>query len=264
MEEIPGKQTFEILRQRLVDMLAPQVQDFPKTYPMHHSCRALPDQDMRRYIDHTLLKHTAAALDFAKLCHEAREWGVWSVCVPSNRVVQCVAALEGSEVKVCTVAGFPFGYQNTKAKVEESIQAIAEGAQEIDMVVSLGLVKDQNWLGVYHDVRSVTEACKGIMVKVILETSELSLEEKVLAAYAACFAGAAFLKTSTGFGSGGAQIDDIHVLRHVAGKQVGVKASGGVRTRDFAKALVQAGADRIGTSGTASILELAALGGQGY
>lgn len=265
MEEIPGKETYEILKQRFANLLKASDPAATLTYPVQKSYRTPGGSPMGKYIDHTLLKQQSPAKEYLKICADARTWSVHSVCVPSNRVSLAKEALLGSSVQVCTVVGFPFGYANTAAKVEETRQAILDGATEIDMVIPVGLAKDGDWIGVYQDIKAVVAAADGVLVKVILETSELSLEEKIMAAYAACHAGAHYLKTSTGFASGGAQIDDIHLLRHVAGPYIGVKASGGVRTNEFAKALIAAGADRIGASGTAAVLGLAASSsGSGY
>ena len=169
-------------------------------------------------------------------------------------MILAVEQLAGSSVKVCTVIGFPFGYANTEAKISETREAIAQGAQEIDMVIAVGLLKDEDWVATYRDVRAVVETAGTVPVKVILETSELSLEEKIVGAYIACYAGAVFLKTSTGFANGGAVIDDLHILRTIAGDLVGVKASGGVRAVEFAHACINAGADRLGASATGAIL----------
>lgn len=260
MEEIPGPKTFEITRKKVVDTLSAGIPGFKDVFPCPRSWRAKPGQAMAEYIDHTLLKPAASAENFERLCREALDWKVWSVCVPSNRVALASRLLAGSSVKVCTVVGFPLGYASTAAKVEETRAAIREGATEIDMVVPLGLVKDGDWLGVYRDIRSVVVAADSLLVKVILETSELGLEEKLLASWVACFAGAGFLKTSTGFASGGAQIDDLHILRTIAGSLVGVKASGGIRTPEYARSCIEAGADRLGTSSSGAILGLAAAG----
>lgn len=244
----------QILKDRLEAVLQSEVKGFKAEYPISQSYRAESGQDLARYIDHTLLKQGACRSDFVKLCREAREWNVWSVCVPSNRVILAVEQLAGSSVKVCTVVGFPFGYANTESKVSETKIAIAQGAQEIDMVIAVGLLKDEDWLATYYDVRAVVEAAGDVPVKVILETSELSLEEKIVGAYIACYAGAVFLKTSTGFAGGGAVIDDLHILRIIAGDKMGVKASGGVRGTEFAQACINAGADRLGASATGAIL----------
>lgn len=264
MEEIPGKETLSILKRRLVESLTARLPGFSEAYPCTTNRRTASTAPLSKFIDHTLLKQQAGIKDYTVLCQEARTWQVHSVCVPSNRVALATELLAGSGVLTCCTVGFPFGYATTGSKVRETTDAIAAGAGEIDMVLPVGLVKDGDWVAVWTDIFAVVEAAGPVLVKVILETSELSLEEKILAGYTACFAGAGFLKTSTGFASGGAQIDDIHLLRHIAGEKIGVKASGGVRTHDFAKACIDAGADRIGASGTAAVLGLAAASGKGY
>ena len=253
MEEIPGAQTLNLLRAQLVDALA-TCPGFRPEYPVTTSRRGGAKDGLARRIDHTLLKQGATRQDFLRLCAEARNWDVWSVCVPSNRVSLVAGQLAGSTVKVCTVVGFPFGYATTEAKVAETRTAVQQGAAEIDMVVPVGLLNDGDWTAVFQDIRSVVEAADQKLVKVILETSELSLESKIIGSYIACFAGAGFLKTSTGFASGGAVLDDLHILRTIAGDKIGVKASGGIRTTEFALACLKAGADRLGASATGAIL----------
>ena len=254
MEEIPGSQTMSLLRDRLTQVLGSKCPGFKGEYPLKQSFRGAANATMAQRIDHTLLKQGANRNDFVRHCAEARLWDVWSVCVPSNRVTLSVEQLAGSRVKVCTVIGFPFGYANTEAKVAETRTAILQGAEEVDMVLPVGLLNDGDWTGVYHDIQAVVEAAGQRLVKVILETSELSLESKILGSYIACFAGAGFLKTSTGFASGGAVLDDLHILRTIAGDLIGVKASGGIRSTDFAQACLSAGADRLGASATGAIL----------
>jgi len=264
MEEIPGKETVTILKKRTANLLASKVSGFKNEYPGNNNDRVKTRHAIAFYLDHTLLKQQSSAKDFEKLCNEAIELQVHSVCVPSNRVTFVAEKLAGSNVKICTVIGFPFGYATTQAKVAEAKVALEDGADELDMVIPVGLVKDGDYAGVYNDVWSIVQVAGQAIVKAILETSELSLEEKIMAGSAACFAGARFLKTSTGFASGGAQIDDIHILRQVAGDRIGVKASGGVKDRDFALALIQAGADRIGTSNSALLINGKGSTGGGY
>ncbi len=254
MEEIPGSTTMSLLKSRLISDLSARFPGFTGEYPLKHNCRGLAQAPMAQRIDHTLLKQSATRGDFVKLCAEARLWEVWSVCVPSNRVSLVAEQLAGSKVKVCTVVGFPFGYATTEAKVAETRLAVAQGAEEIDMVLPVGLLNDGDWSAVYQDIQAVVAAADKHLVKVILETSELSLESKILGSYLACFAGTGFLKTSTGFASGGAVLDDLHILRTIAGDLIGVKASGGIRTTDFAQACLKAGADRLGASATGAIL----------
>lgn len=218
---------------------------------------------LQRYIDHTLLKQEATADQYRNLCGEARSAGTRSVCVPPDRVALCVAELEGSAVEVCTVVGFPFGYQSTAAKAADVTVTRELGATEFDMVIPVGRVRDGLIEELYDDVRAVVAAADGLLVKVILETSALTDEQKVAAAATALHAGAAIIKTSTGFASGGATLEDLALMRAVAGDDRGVKASGGIRDRAFAEACIAAGADRIGASATVAILA-GTTGGSDY
>jgi deoxyribose-phosphate aldolase len=256
MEEIPGKQTIDIVRQQVYDCLAAGLPSFTPVTEIAHCYRTPSGTAMAAYIDHTLLNVCARTSDFIRLCKDALTWQVATVCVPPNRVPLVREHLGDSAVGLCTVVGFPSGYASTKAKVAEAYGAIEQGAEELDMVAALGWIKDGNWPGVYTDIHAVVQAAGRVPVKVILETSELSLAEKIAAAYTARLAGAAFLKTSTGFASAGAQLDDVLLLRQIAGQSMGVKAAGGIKTAEFALALIDAGADRIGASGTAGLLGL--------
>lgn len=251
-------------RDRLSRILASRIPGFRDEVPCTGTFRATPDMPLARRVDHTLLKPGAGSGEYRTLCAEAREWGTASVCVPSCRVALAREALEGSGVAVCTVAGFPFGYASSRAKAEETRQALAEGAAEVDMVISLGLAREGDWAGVWHDIREVREAAGTAVLKVILEASELDGDQLALAAWAACLAGADFLKTSTGFASGGARVEDVRLLRAIAGDRVGVKASGGIRNAADAHMYIQAGADRLGTSQTRAILGLDGSSQGGY
>lgn len=218
------------------------------------TARADETQPLGRYFDHTLLKPEATADQFVTLCREAREQEAASVCVPQNRVALCREELGGSNVDICTVIGFPAGYATAAAKARDVEQTAADGAVEFDTVVPIGLVRDRNVVAVYDDVRAVVEAAGTGLVKVILETALLEWEDKVRAGCIAVEAGAAMLKTSTGFASGGATAEDVSLLRRIAGEQVGVKAAGGIRTLADTRAMIEAGADRIGASRTVDIL----------
>lgn len=222
--------------------------------PCSLSVRAAEDQALSRYFDHTLLKPEAGADQYEALCAEALALQTRSVCVPPNRVAQCAGLLRDSPVEVCTVIGFPLGYCSTSAKVADVEVTRSLGASEFDMVLSPGKVREGDLPAVYDDIRAVTSAAEGFVVKVILETALLSDREKILGAVTALHAGAAFLKTSTGFSTGGATVEDIRLLRMAAGDDRGVKASGGVRELAFVQACIAAGADRIGASATATIL----------
>jgi deoxyribose-phosphate aldolase len=212
------------------------------------------DEALNRYIDHTLLKPEAGTEDFEKLYREAAEWQTYSVCVPPNRTVEALKALSGTDVKVCTVIGFPLGYQLPEVKAREAAILAEKGCHEFDMVIPVGLLKDRNITGVFRDVHAVAEAVPGRILKVILETGLLTEEEKIIGGITALYAGGAVLKTSTGFAGSGATEEDIRLLRVIAGDNAGVKAAGGIKDGDFARALINAGADRIGASSTGVIL----------
>lgn len=204
-------------------------------------------------IDHTLLAADATSAQIARLCQEAREYSFASVCVNSCRVAQARTLLKGCPVKVCTVVGFPLGAMSTRAKAYEAGSAVEDGADEIDMVINVGYVKDGDWDGVLDDIMAVREACKGKVLKVILETCLLTDDEIVRACRTAVRAGADFVKTSTGFSKGGATVHAVSLMRSTVGADVGVKASGGIRDAESARAMVEAGASRLGCSAGVAI-----------
>jgi deoxyribose-phosphate aldolase len=223
------------------------------------------DSPLAAMIDHTLLKADATEADVRKLCAEALEFGFASVCVNPTNVALCASILRGSAVKVCTVIGFPLGATTPTAKAMETRDAIANGAQEVDMVINVGALKSGNYDLVKRDVQSVVDAAGGAaVVKVIIETALLSDEEKIKACLIAKYAGADFVKTSTGFGPGGATAADVELMRHTVGRSMGVKASGGIRDVDTARKMVAAGASRIGASASVSIVKGDAASGKGY
>ncbi|WP_346910423.1 deoxyribose-phosphate aldolase [Faecalicatena orotica] len=212
--------------------------------------------DYSKMIDHTILKPDASKAEVERLCREAIEYGFCSVCVNSSFVYYCAQLLKGSDVKVCTVVGFPLGAMSTEGKTAETLTAVNDGAQEIDMVVHIGMVKSREWEYVKQDIESVVEAAGGnAAVKVILETCLLTDEEKIRVCQIAKEAGAAFVKTSTGFSTGGATVHDVALMRKTVGPVMGVKASGGIRTLETAKKLTAAGADRLGTSSGVKIVK---------
>ena len=208
-------------------------------------------------IDHTLLKPDATSSDIRKLCAEARKYVFASVCVNPCWVKLAVAELEGAEVSVCTVIGFPLGANATETKVFETKLALDQGAREVDMVLNIGELKSQNEAYVAADIRAVVEAAhaKGVIVKVILETALLHDTEKAAACRLAKLADADFVKTSTGFGPSGATVADVSLMRRAVGNQMGVKASGGIRTLEDLQNMVAAGATRIGASASVRIVE---------
>jgi deoxyribose-phosphate aldolase len=220
------------------------------------------EADIARLIDHTLLKPEASRADIQKLCEEALRFEFASVCVNPWNVSQAAEILRGSCVRVCTVVGFPLGATLPQVKVFETEETIKLGAQEIDMVINVGALKSRLDEAVEADIRGVVEASHrgGAICKVILETALLTTEEKVRGSVAAKNAGADFVKTSTGFGPGGATAEDVRLMRAVVGGEIGVKAAGGVRSFEDVQKMVEAGATRIGASASVKILEQAISG----
>jgi deoxyribose-phosphate aldolase len=204
--------------------------------------------NLASYIDHTLLKADATEAQITRLCEEAREHRFASVCVNPRWVALCAQLLAGSGVRVCTVIGFPLGASSSAIKAAETRQAVADGADELDMVISVGDLKAGNYEFVRTDIRGVVKAAEGRTVKVIIEACLLTDEEKSLACKLAMAAGADFVKTSTGFSTGGATVADVKLMRAAVGPNFGVKAAGGIRTRKDALAMIEAGANRIGAS----------------
>ena len=212
-------------------------------------------KDIRAYIDNTLLKPDATPEQIEKICAESREYGFASVCVNPAYVPLAAKCLSGSGVKVCTVIGFPLGMNQSEVKAFEASLAEKQGAEELDMVINVGRLKAGDDEYVKKDIEAVVAAANGKLVKVIIETSLLTDEEKVRACRIAKAAGADFVKTSTGFSGGGANVHDIALMRETVGPEMGVKASGGVRDFESAKALIEAGATRIGASSGKKIVE---------
>ncbi|MGM0921095.1 MAG: deoxyribose-phosphate aldolase [Bacillota bacterium] len=207
-------------------------------------------------IDHTALKPETTKAQIETLCAEAKEYKFASVCVNPTWIETAAALLKGTDVKVCTVIGFPLGATTVETKAFETKDAIAKGATEVDMVINIGALKDKNDELVERDIRAVVDAAKGkALTKVIIESSLLTEEEKVRACELSVKAGADFVKTSTGFSTGGATVEDIALMRKTVGPDLGVKASGGVRDRAGALAMVEAGATRIGASAGISIVK---------
>lgn len=208
-----------------------------------------------KLFDHTILKADATREAVAKICKEAKEYGFMSVCVNSYYTAFVAQQLKDSDVKVCTVVGFPLGQMSTRAKAAETEVAVADGADEIDMVINVGALKDKEYDVVYNDIKEVKKACGQSLLKVIIETCLLTDEEKVKACELAKEAGADFVKTSTGFSTGGATAGDVALMRKTVGASMGVKASGGIRDKETAEKMVEAGASRLGTSATVAICE---------
>lgn len=210
---------------------------------------------MNKYFDHTLLAANATRSEVEQLCKEAKEYDFMSVCVNPYFVPLAKKELAGSDVKVCTVIGFPLGQMSTKAKVFEANDAVKMGADEVDMVINVSALKDQDYDYVRNEIHEIKEACEGKLLKVILECCYLSKEEIKKASELAKEADADFVKTSTGFGKGGAKAEDVKIMRETVGSDMGVKAAGGIHTLADFKAMVDAGANRIGCSHSIQIME---------
>ena len=216
---------------------------------------AMGNRDLARYIDHTILKANATKKDIESLCKEALMYGFCSVCVNSYWVPFAAMLLKGSLVKVCTVVGFPLGAMSTQSKAFEAKQAIWDGAVEIDMVINVGLLKANAFQDVQNDISEVRKAVgKAGILKVIIETCLLTDDEKRKACELSVAAGAEYVKTSTGFSTSGATVEDIAFMRSVVGPNIGVKASGGIRNAESARAMLKAGATRIGTGSGVAVL----------
>jgi deoxyribose-phosphate aldolase len=214
------------------------------------------DGSLAHMIDHTILKPDATQDQIAQLCYEARKYEFASVCINPTNVKLCAELLQGSDVLVCTVVGFPLGATSTETKVFETQQAIRDGATEVDMVINVGALKSRDYELVERDIGSIARACHAgnAILKVIIEAALLTDEEKVIACQLAKTAQADFVKTSTGFGPGGATAEDVSLMRRVVGPGIGVKAAGGIRTFDDAQKMIAAGASRIGASASIKII----------
>ena len=220
------------------------------------------DTSVAHFIDHTLLKAEATHDQIAQLCYEARKFGFAAVCVNPTNVKLCSQLLQGSPVHVCAVVGFPLGATPPEVKAFEAQQAVENGASEIDMVLNIGALKSKDYTLVERDIGTVARTCHagGAILKVIIEAALLTDEEKVIACQLAKAAGADYVKTSTGFGPGGATAHDVALMRRAVGPEIGVKAAGGIRTYEDAQAMVAAGATRIGASAGVKIVQQAQAG----
>ena len=215
------------------------------------------DDSLAHMIDHTVLKPDATQDQIAQLCYEARKHNFASVCINPTNVKLCAQLLKGSGVPVCTVVGFPLGATSTEVKVFETQQAVRDGATEVDMVINVGALKSRDYELVERDIASIARACHAgnAILKVIIEAALLTDEEKVVACQLSKVAGADFVKTSTGFGPGGATMEDVALMRRVVGPTMGVKAAGGIRTFEDAQQMIAAGASRIGASASVKIVQ---------
>jgi len=211
-------------------------------------------QDIMRRVDHTVLTTTATWEQVKKICDEGMKYETASVCIPP-RYVKKAAQYVGSKLKICTVIGFPNGYSMPEVKVFETEDAVRCGADEIDMVINLGMVKDGDWEGVLEEIKAVKASCGGRILKVIVEACQLTQEEKIAACRVVSMSGADFIKTSTGFSTGGATVEDVALFKQHISPDVRIKAAGGIRSFEQAQAMLDAGADRIGASALAAQME---------
>ena len=211
-------------------------------------------RELAKYFDHTILKPAATAAEVANICQEAVSYGFFSVCINPVHVKKVSDLLKGTEVKVCSVVGFPLGTNTSAMKAREAKQAIADGADEIDMVINVGALKDKSYGFVENDIKGVVEAAAGKVVKVIIETCLLERGEIVEVCRIARKAGAHFVKTSTGFAGGGATPEDVALMKKTVGSDLQVKASGGIKSLTDVKKMIDAGADRIGASAGVTIM----------
>jgi deoxyribose-phosphate aldolase len=210
---------------------------------------------LAQFIEHTILKPDATLHDLKKLCEEAKFWRFKGVCVNACNIAFVAKELKDTDVILVAVVGFPLGASTAKTKAFEARGAISAGAREIDMVMNLGALKSQDYRTLIEDIEQVVDASKPFFVKVILETASLNDEEKTIASALAKGAGAAFVKTSTGFGAGGATVKDVALMRRIVGNDMGVKASGGIKTLNDARSMIAAGANRLGCSNSVAIMQ---------
>lgn len=211
--------------------------------------------EINRYIDHTILKATATEEDIIELCKEAKEYDFFSVCVNSGYVSLAAKQLKGSNVKVCTVVGFPLGAMSTDAKIFETRQALQDGAEEVDMVLNIGELKSRNFKKIEEEIAAIKKEAGDKVLKVIIETCYLTPQEIMLASEIAVKAKADFVKTSTGFGIDGARMENIELMKKAVDGQAKIKASGGIKNLDTALSFIEAGVERIGTSSGVSIVK---------
>ncbi len=244
--------------EKLVEELTEEVyKELVKNYPVNQEKNVQNVEKISRYIDHTLLKATATENDIENLCNEAIKYDFYSVCVNSYWVKKCYKILKDTNVKVCAVVGFPLGAAILDAKEYECRRALLDGASEIDMVINIGELKNKNYSFVKNEIENLKKICNhyDAILKVIIETCYLSEEEIKKASLLCVEAGADFVKTSTGFGTGGAKIEDVKLIKNTVGEKAKVKAAGGIRNYEIAIKMIEAGADRIGTSSGVKIVE---------
>ncbi|AEX85714.1 deoxyribose-phosphate aldolase [Marinitoga sp. 1135] len=248
----------------LKNIIQKEIERYNKEFKMPENDISLTPEDVAKYIDHTILKATTTPEDIKRICKEAKDYNFFSVCVNPVYVPLAKEELKGSEVKVATVIGFPLGANPIDVKAYETDIALNDGADEFDMVLNVGMLKAGEYDYIYNEIKAVVEAAQGKTVKVIIETCYLTTEEKIAACVISKEAGAHFVKTSTGFGTGGATAEDVALMKFVVGDALKVKASGGVRSFEDALKMIKAGAERIGASSGVKIVSGEKAEGTGY
>lgn len=239
----------------LIKKIEKEIERYKKDFKIIKINEVKEASELAGLIDHTVLKAETSPEDIKKLCKEAVENKFFSVCINPVYVSLAKEYLKGTDVKIATVIGFPLGANDTSVKAFETQIAREDGADEFDMVINVGLLKSKNYDMVYEDINSVVEAADGKTVKVIIETCYLETEDKIAACVISKFAGADFVKTSTGFGSGGAKSEDVALMKFVSGNEMKVKASGGIRDFETAREMIEAGAERLGVSAGLKIIK---------
>ncbi|SHE71644.1 deoxyribose-phosphate aldolase [Marinitoga hydrogenitolerans DSM 16785] len=238
----------------LRELIKKEIERYNKEFKITEKDISLTPKDVAKYIDHTILKATTTPKDIKRICKEAKDYHFFSVCVNPVYVPLAKEELKGTDVKVATVIGFPLGSNSIDVKAYETDIALNDGADEFDMVINVGMLKAEEYNYIYDEIKAVVEAAQGKTVKVIIETCYLTTEEKIAACVISKEAGAHFVKTSTGFGTGGATVEDVALMKFVVGEALKVKASGGVRSFEDAEKMIKVGAERIGASSGVKIV----------
>ncbi len=248
------EQLIERIAEEVIRRLGAEGLSSPETKDLSRH-RGIGYSEMARYIDHTLLKPEATSAQYDQVVAECKQYNFKSLCVNSNWVNYVAPRLQGTDTSVCAVVGFPLGAMTSRAKAFEAREAIADGAAEIDMVINVGILRSGNYKSVEEDILAVRRATRsGTVLKVIIETCMLNQEEKMIACELAKKAEADFVKTSTGFSGGGATVEDVRLMRHAVGPDMGVKASGGIRDWAMAAAMIEAGANRLGIGSSVKVM----------
>jgi deoxyribose-phosphate aldolase len=248
------KKHIEGLREMLIKEIGEVFPDLEEKEEYALDC--ILGENIAPLMDHTILKADTTESHIEKLAGEAEKYGFYSICIPPCYIPKAWEFIKNTDIKICTVIGFPLGFAASEIKAKETKEAVEKGASEVDMVINIGWLKSKKWKQVKEDIESVVRAANGkALVKVILETAALTTDEKIIACLLAQWGRADFVKTSTGFGGGGASVEDILLMKEVVGNTMGIKASGGIKSYYIARKMIEAGACRLGTSASIDIVE---------